>query len=80
MKVYLVVSAQGFYEDRSERIERAYTDEAKAINFMEKYNKKLNRDQARYRDMRERGFIMLYEDYRVEEKHEARIDTIDVEE
>ena len=80
MKVYMVVSSRGDYEDYSEHIEKAYTSEAKAIEFMDTYNKELMKDKAECRQRREQGLPALYGDWRLEDEYEAVINTIDVEE
>ena len=77
MKVYMVVSSMGSYDDYHEHTEKAYLDEAKANEFMEEYNAKLKDNQIRERWKCRKG--KKYDPF-IWDQHEAEITVIDVEE
>lgn len=55
MKIYIVQSSTGVYEDYFEKIEKIFLDESRAIEFMSEYNKNLLKNKAKNDKLAQRG-------------------------
>lgn len=77
MKIYIVQSSRGIYEDYCEEIEKIFLDKSKAIKFMRKYNKNLSKVKAENKRLEEKNEKY---DYWINDMHKAVIIEKEVEE